>query len=190
MLLNSIPRELDSVVAKLKAGAEVSLAELKLADPSELSAFVFMRDMPATDVLGDLEPWVAERLGIRDPVLNANPFSHSLDGAVWRYARKAVASMAKSMGFLEAAGLGDAMGKWLSDHLKRPPVRAVCVGVGFGFPKDAPKGAWSRFAVIYYDRWQRAARPDLAIWPDLGEDENEDELVRFGLRYMVEEIGL
>jgi hypothetical protein len=42
----------------------------------------------------------------------------------------------------------------------------------------------------YYDRWQRAARPDLAIWPDLGEDESEDELARFGLRSMVEEIGL
>jgi hypothetical protein len=124
------------------------------------------------------------------PLLELYPFSHSLDGAVWRYARRAVASIAKSMGFLEAAGLGDAMGKWLSDRLKRPPVRATCVGVGFGFPKDAPRGAWNRFAVIYYDRWQRAARPDLAIWPDLGEDEDEDELVRFGLRYMVEELGL
>jgi hypothetical protein len=40
----------------------------------------------------------------------------------------------------------------------------------------------------YYDRGQRAARPDLATWPDLGEDEIEDELARFGLRYMVEQI--
>jgi hypothetical protein len=30
----------------------------------------------------------------------------------------------------------------------------------------------------------------LAIWPDLGEDENEDELARFGLWRMVEQIDL
>jgi hypothetical protein len=124
------------------------------------------------------------------PLLALYPFSHSLDGAVWKYAMRAVASIAKSMGFLEAAGLGDAMGGWLRDHLKQPPVRSERVGVGFGFPKGAPEGTWNRLAVIYYDRWQRAARPDLAIWPDPGEDESEDELARFGLRRVVEQIGL
>jgi hypothetical protein len=124
------------------------------------------------------------------PLLKLYPFSHPLDGAVWKYARKAVASIAKSMGFLEAAGLGDAMGRWLEDRLKQPPVDSECVGVGIGFPKGAPEGAWDRLAVIYHDRWQRAAWPDSAIWPDLGEDESEDELARFGLRHMVEEIGL
>jgi hypothetical protein len=124
------------------------------------------------------------------PLLELYPFSHPLDGAVWKHAWKAVTSIAKSMGFLEAAGLGVAMGEWFRDHLKKPPVRSACVGVGFGFPKGAPGGTWSRLAVIYYDRWQRAAQPDLAIWPDLGEDESEDELVRFGLRHMVEQIDL
>jgi hypothetical protein len=122
--------------------------------------------------------------------LKLYPFSHPLDGAVWKYARKAVASIAKSMGFLEAAGLGDAMGRWLEDRLKQPPVDSECVGVGIGFPKGAPEGTWSQLAVIYHDRRQRAAWPDSAIWPDLGEDESEDELARFGLRHMVEEIGL
>jgi hypothetical protein len=126
----------------------------------------------------------------RKPLLELYPFSHSLDGAVWRYAQKAVTSIARSMGFLEAIGFGDAMGGWLRDRLEQPPVPSACVGVGFGFPKDAPEGTWNRFVVIYYDRWQRAARPDLAIWPDLGEDESEDELARFGLRYMVEQIDL
>jgi hypothetical protein len=126
----------------------------------------------------------------RKPLLTLYPFSHPLDGAVWKYAQKAVASIAKSMGFLEAAGLGDAMGKWFSGRLKKPPVPSACVGVGVGFPRGAPEGAWDRLAVIYYDRWRRAARPDSAIWPDLGEDESEDELARYGLRRMVEEIGL
>ncbi len=126
----------------------------------------------------------------RKPLLALYPFSHPLDGAAWRYAQKAVTSIAESMGFLEAAGLGDAMGEWLRGRLKQPPVRSACVGVGFGFPKDAPEGTWTRLVAIYYDRWQRAARPDSAIWPDLGEDESEDELARFGLRRMVEQIGL
>jgi hypothetical protein len=124
------------------------------------------------------------------PLLALYPFSHSLDGAVWRHAMKAVASIAKSMGFLEAAGLGDAMSRWFGDHLKKPPVRSACVGVGFGAPKGASEGTWNRLAVIYYDRWQRASRPDLAIWPDLGKDESEDELARFGLWRMVEQIDL
>jgi hypothetical protein len=124
------------------------------------------------------------------PLLELYPFSHPLDGAVWRYAMKAVASIAKSMGFLQAAGLGDAMGKWFSGRLKKPPVPSACVGVGVGFPRGAPEGAWDRLAVIYYDRWQRASQPDSAIWPDLGEDESEDELARFDLWRMVEQIDL
>ena len=131
-----------------------------------------------------------DRRSHRKPLLELYPFSHPLDGAVWKHAQKAVASIAKSMGFLEAAGLGAAMGKWFGDRLKKPPVPSACVGVGFGFPKGAPEGTWDRLAVIYHDRWQRAARPDSAIWPDPGEDESEDELARFGLRRMVEEIGL
>jgi len=131
-----------------------------------------------------------DRRSHRKPLLELYPFSHPLDGAVWKHAQKAVASIAKSMGFLEAAGLGAAMGEWFRDRLKKPPVPSARVGVGLGFPRGAPEGTWSQLAVIGYDCWQRASRPDSAIWPDLGEDESEDELARFGLRRMVEEIGL
>jgi hypothetical protein len=123
------------------------------------------------------------------PLLELHPFSYFPDGPVWRYARNMVTSIARGMGFLEAAGLGNAMDQWLRGPLKQLPVESERLGVGFGFPQDAPEGAWGELVIIGYDRWPRSIRPDLAIWPDLGEDENEDEIVRFGLWYMVEEIG-
>jgi hypothetical protein len=124
------------------------------------------------------------------PLLELYPFSYFLDGPVWRYARNMVTSIAKRMGFLEAAGLGNAMSQWLKGPLKRLPVESERLGVGFGFPQNAPEGAWGRLVIICYDRWPRSIRPDLAIWPALGEGESEEDLERFGLCCMVEQIGL
>jgi hypothetical protein len=126
-----------------------------------------------------------DREAPRRSLLDVHPFFDLAYGLAWKYAQKVVPSIAENLGLLKASGFFAAMDDWLKGMpdapLEEENQALKCFGVGFWYPEDASSETWRGIVVYYYDH----QLTDLDFWPALGEDENLDELRRYGLSRMV-----